>query len=266
MFLDYQNNGLNGFWGRLFTRLAGIVSHAIAAISPALADVFIEVYNNNAPDSFFNKSNGYEPTASEETILTNWTTLKFSPFHKALMVQINSIIDNASLNYAQQLEVINSVIQKMCLSKTYLQNNDTNGLSEQAIAWREDFIDEMYAPIFKIIESILANKILELQDYTITNTTINFSPLTAANVLISNAVCSHYIVPVTVNSMEEFTPIKITTQTIAQAVNQNGTSTTTTTTNEIATKNSGLVIAVGLFLVAAVVSIFVPGSKEKKSN
>jgi hypothetical protein len=95
----------------------------------------------------------YEPTASEEAILTPWTQTKFNIFYKNLATKLSQSL--ASTNPSVQLAGINTALAKMCAVSAYFKTNDTHGLSPNAVIFRSDLIEELFAPINQIIADSL---------------------------------------------------------------------------------------------------------------
>jgi hypothetical protein len=114
----------------------------------------------------------YEPTASEEVILTKWNTEKFSPFYKKLAEGLSAALQNQ--DFAAQVAGINAALNKMCVVRSYFMYNEMAGLSANAVAWRLSLIDELLNPIEDIIENAVSSANLASVQVSVAIT--DFSP------------------------------------------------------------------------------------------
>lgn len=153
-------NGLNGLFGRLARKLIGMAIKVMAQIpvmGPLLAEVAegaIGQWTNNYQGDFWNAkssvpTSGYEPTLSEESVLTLWFEAKFMPFFERISIELSRAF--AQTNATAQIAAINKVMTKICVTKAYHKNNNTTALSKSAIEYRNALIDEVLLSLENMI-------------------------------------------------------------------------------------------------------------------
>lgn len=227
------NSGLKGIWGWIKRNVHKIAAVCAVVGLPAVG-VALEAIVQFTQDEGISAKMGveYEPTASEGVILDSWVENKLTPFYRNLLTKLKLAFDLQDHN--TQLEIINDVMMKMCLVEAYYRNNETSGLSPQAVNLRSEFIANIFLPI----DDLIANSILNINNvglinYTATVTNPNdFYPLNIQN-FTSN--CEKYVsnqsnlgnnqntLPLLTNAPVVVNPV--TNQTIVQSDNANPTNT-----------------------------------------
>lgn len=197
------NQGLNGFWGWLKRNVhkiaavctaVGLAPLAIAleAISTAINDTSSGGSGNGGDmgDNTLWKTGDYEPTSSESAILDSWVLNKLTPFYKNLLLQLKSAFE--STNHDYQLQIINDVIMKMCVVRSYYATFETNGLSASAVNLRNELVDNIFHPVDDMISnSILNDTNTEVESYQMTiNNPSQFLPLNIQNITVD---CERYV-------------------------------------------------------------------------
>lgn len=185
------NQGLNGFFGRLAKKLIQAAFKTLSAIP--LVNVVAEEISTAINDwaggydgSFWNRTaQTYEPNASEEAILTQWTTSKFNVFFKRIGEELSAAI---SLNGSGKFQAVNNVLAKMQYVQTYFATNETAGLSAKAIEFRSQFMQEVFNPLVRLIEENMAGYALE-SDTALPGSASSYAPL--INNVLQNAFAVH---------------------------------------------------------------------------
>lgn len=134
----------------------------------------------------------YEPTLQEEMILNNWQLNKLQPFYRELALDLSDAFKQNSLT--QQTSIVNEVLNKMCIVKTYFINNEKDGLSINAIQLRSNLIENIFEPLYEIIETSFANQNLTSISVLakLDNSTIgDYYPLISGNKSLSTS-CFNY--------------------------------------------------------------------------
>lgn len=157
---SYPVTGLNGWFGRLMKKLVNAaisIVESVPIIGPAVASELKNLFADITDGTqWWNRGTiEYEPTASEEVILTKWNTEKFSPFYKKLAEGLSAALQQQ--DFAMQLTGINAALNKMCVVRSYFMYNEMAGLSANAVAWRLSLIDELLNPIEDIIENAVSS-------------------------------------------------------------------------------------------------------------
>ncbi len=195
--------GLNGWFGRflknrmrdlieLVVRTVPIVGEylgkGLEKLTDSLIDFNTPYWNKNATTT------DYEPTAAEQSVLTPWIQNKFTPFYQSMSMELAGAFSNANINV--QLQIINSVAAKICVSKIYLATNDTAGLTIDGIKARNEFVKQAFTPLEEIIAKSIAqhDTVIDFLPFTYTVSTsgaAQFRPLIAN--LTGSYGCRQYV-------------------------------------------------------------------------
>jgi len=200
--VQYQNNnqGLNGFFGRLAKKLIAMAIKVMAQIpvaGPILADVLDSAVNdwtNNYENSWWHRTSEYEPTPAEEAIVTPWFENKVMPFYQSISTQLSNAfkLPNPQL----QIEAINKVMTRICVAKEYHKTQNSKGLSKNAIDWRTGILDEILLPLESLITtsvSKISGVVMENASASATTTAADFSGLVdMATFNLANYSCKNY--------------------------------------------------------------------------
>lgn len=182
------------FFGRL---LRSVVKLALDAVENygIIGSFIADEIRSEINDEWLNRQSDltlktYEPTIDEEKKILNFMTLKFIPFYKNIVSSLEFSLSISDIDI--QLEGINTALAKMCVVSEYYSKNEVNGLSDGAVNYRKEAIDECFNYINKIIyQVILANQnSFELVNTSIIPNSTDFLPL---NITASNYSCQKYI-------------------------------------------------------------------------
>lgn len=176
--------GLNGdrcgWICRKLRQIASLVSN-IPIIGASLSQKISLVADIvSAAEDLFSKTEtiDYVPTPAEAVILDQWQLNKLSPFYRELTMDLSDGFQQANLQ--DQIAIINEVLEKMCVVKSYFFNNETTGLSSMAIQLRNELIDKIFEPLYELIEDSFDNYSIETinTNVKLDNSTIAlYSPL-----------------------------------------------------------------------------------------
>ena len=201
--IQNQNQGLNGLFGRFAKKLIAMAIKVMAQIpvaGPILADVMndaIDNWTNGYAGSWWQKSATtpeYEPTPAEEAILTTWFDSRVLPFYNILSTQLSRAFQQNTPQL--QIEAINKVMTKICVTREYHKTQNITGLSKSAITWRSEVLDEILLPLENLITTSVSKingVIMENASATATTVGIDFSGLinlTGFN--LANYTCKNY--------------------------------------------------------------------------
>jgi hypothetical protein len=262
-----SEQGLNGFFGWLKRHIHAIATICtlvgLAPLGAVLEAISIDTGTGSSGTSYdgmgdntMRKIGEYEPTATESLILDQWVEIQLTPFYRALLIQIKSAFESNS--HDLQLQIINEVIMKMCVVKSFYTTNDTNGLSLLAINLRSELIKEIFVPIDDMIgNSILNDNSVYLENYIANNISPSqFLPLHVQNLSYE---CERYVSVGTGGQNNQNPPPFLTN--VPVVVNP--------ITNQVISKpntalpNSNRTTGIVLLSLLGIVILFYPSDKKK---
>lgn len=189
-----ENTGLNGIFGwarRNLMKIAGVVTIFNPALGGALTLLSMAIGTGEEEGGDEGKMSFTEPTVAEQRILDKWVNEVLTPFYKNLAIQIKDVF-GGNISPSEQLQIVNEVMAKMCVVRAYYANNETAGLSDNAVAARLDVIDKLFNIIDDMINDSFTSNAIVLDNYSfkVTNTSL-FAPINIpAN---ANYSCQRYV-------------------------------------------------------------------------
>ena len=163
-----MNQGLNGRFGAWLKRtiakavdvLATVADGATLGLANGLIAEIVSTIDTTLEDltggsfwqakgNFGNFSNEIELTESEESILDTWFDTKFKPYYANLVIAASDAINTK--NEAAAINKINVVLRKIGFINHYYKNNETQGLSQNAINARMKLLGSLNKPLIKEI-------------------------------------------------------------------------------------------------------------------
>lgn len=157
----YQANGLNGFWRKLAQKLVGIalgMVREVPVVGNFIADEITSrisawMASNGQSHDMGRTAADYDPTPSEESLITNWNASQFAPFYKILATELAAGLNQGSVT--AQIAAINIAFAKMMVVRDWHKTNNTAGLSASAVAWRTEYIVTLFQPLFDKIADVI---------------------------------------------------------------------------------------------------------------
>lgn len=177
-----------------FVRDIPVLGRGIANKLDAVADIMSEIDTAiwGEESRLIPTALVYDPTQYEERILNTWDTQKFTPFYKALAIELTTGMQSQTL--ASQLVTANNILSKMCLVDAYYRVYETNGLSQKGVEVRSNFIINAFDPLYTIIEDTFANVDVETLSKVNSLGAYQFQYLNIANVQLS-VNCEVFSIP-----------------------------------------------------------------------
>lgn len=134
----------------------------------------------------------YEPTDFELSILEPWQSQRLTPFYENLSIELKNVFNQK--NIILQVAGANAILNKMCIVITYFAQYETTGLSNEAIYMRNALIQQLFEPLYAIIESSFASS--NLITFT-SNISVNSENVNQFNNLLNptanfNTTCENY--------------------------------------------------------------------------
>ena len=163
-----QRNGLKrpakcGWICRTLKDVAGVVSYIPIVGATLAAELTVASEMVSAIETLLfrstsanqNNAQEYEPTDSELSILEPWQLRKLTPFYESLSLELKNVFNQQDL--VTQISGANAILNKMCIVTTYFAQYETTGLSNEAVNMRSSLIEQLFEPLYIIIENSFAS-------------------------------------------------------------------------------------------------------------
>jgi hypothetical protein len=148
-------------------------------------------------------------TSSEVTILDNWDLNQFMPFVKTIFEGLQNL-NKTSLSNNQRIQFANDILLKIKACSEFYKTNNTNGLSNNVISFRNTYIKNAFEEFYKYFNSETETLFQNYEWITIQEQ-INVNTLPFLNVQgIINYSCDLFKIPNV--SVLELTPSQSTIQ------------------------------------------------------
>jgi len=247
-YLAGLNAGRCGWICRQLTKIRNFVAD-IPILGTRIANaltIAIDVVNT-VDETFFRVAQEYIPTAEETQIIDRWQSTRLEPFYRNLLLRVDNAFKKSNID--EQIIEINNILNQICIIESYFSLYEKNGLSNQAVISRSNLLEEIFNPIYEIIDNSFKNKgLISIENNATLNSTnfVDFSPLIKD---LQNLTTKCFIYKKTSTTTNN--PVVLDVET------------TTSTETPEKTKSNGKLIIGGLLVVTALAIAF---SGEKKEN
>lgn len=249
-----------GFFKRLVQAALGALTVANPIVGALVTLAVKELIKNDDGSSWIMSRMmpqfEYEPTPIEEGILESWLAKKFNLFNDILLNDLAAALKSA--NAATRIEGINIATAKMCVAAEYFKYNETDGLSPDAIIFRNDLIQEVFTPIRALIQQHVAG--LQETKVVVTAQPDAFTPFW----IEGTYQCTKFVAASSSNLSTKTPPTKTLdpnpTVNVGTEVKPTQTVTDQTETTKTNKPNTGLVLAA----LGTIAFLFWPSKKRNK--